>query len=51
MNAKYILAIVGVGFLVAAGVRLVRAGGRLGPASKAWLIVGAVFVAVSLWLG
>ena len=47
MTAKYILAILGVVFLVAAGVRLARDGGKIGPAAKTWLIIGVIFSAVS----
>lgn len=49
MTAKYILAFLGVVFLVAAGVRLAKDGGKLGPAAKTWLIIGVIFTAVSAW--
>jgi hypothetical protein len=49
MAAKYILAIVGVVFLLIAAVRLAKDRGRIGPAAKTWLIIGVIFVAVSLW--
>ena len=49
MAAKYILAILGVVFLLAATVRLAKDQWRMGPAAKTWLIVGVIFVAVSLW--
>lgn len=49
MTAKYILGILGVAFLVAAGVRLARDRGQLGPAAKTWLIIGVIFSAVSAW--
>jgi hypothetical protein len=48
--ARYILAVLAVLFLCLAGVRLTRDGGRIGPASRTWLLVGAIFGAVSLWL-
>ena len=50
MAAKYILAILSVVFLLAAGLRLIRDCGRIAPASKTWLVVAVVFGAVSLWL-
>jgi hypothetical protein len=48
--AKYILAILALLFLLAALWRLVRNGGKLQPQSRTWLIVAAVFAAVSVWL-
>lgn len=50
MFAKYILAIAGSAFLVAALARLARDRGKVGPAAKTWLIVGGMFVAVSAWI-
>lgn len=50
MAAKYILAAVGLGFLLAGTARLVRDGGRRHPQSRAWLLVGVIFVVVSGWL-
>lgn len=50
MLAKYILAALAVVFLVIAGQRLVRDRGRIGPASRTWLIVAVVFALVSAWL-
>jgi hypothetical protein len=50
MLTKYILAVVGVVFLVLALGRIVKDHGRLGPASRTWLIVAVVFAAVSAWL-
>jgi hypothetical protein len=50
MLAKYILAAVGAVFLVLALVRIAKDGGRVGPASRTWLIVAIVFAAVSAWL-
>lgn len=50
MAAKTILAVLSVVFLVAAVLRLRRDGGRIAPASKAWLLVGGIFGAVSIWL-
>jgi hypothetical protein len=45
--AKYIFAVIGLGFLLAA---LVRGGGVANPQSRTWLIVAAIFGAVSAWL-
>jgi DMSO reductase anchor subunit len=45
--AKYMLAVVGLGFLFAA---LVRGGGLATPQSRTWLIVAAIFGAVSVWV-
>lgn len=50
MAAKYILLALSFVFLTAAVVRFLRDGRRLGPASRTWLIVGAMFGAVSWWL-
>lgn len=44
--ARYILAIVGAVFLALAVWRIARRG-KLDPASRTWLIVGTVFLAVS----
>jgi hypothetical protein len=48
--AKYILAVVSVAFLAAALMRLSRGGGIGHPQTKTWLLVAAVFAAVSAWL-
>jgi hypothetical protein len=45
MLAKYILATLAVVFLIAAATR-----GWKGPQSRTWLLVAAIFGAVSLWL-
>ena len=50
MLTKYILAGVSAVFLVLAQVRIAKDGGRIGPASRAWLIVAIVFAVVSAWL-
>lgn len=50
MLAKYILAVIGTIFLVLALGRIAKDGGRIGPASRTWLIVAIVFAAVSVWL-
>jgi uncharacterized membrane protein len=48
--AKYILGALSVVFLCLGGTRLARDAGRLGPASKTWLLIGVIFAAVSVWL-
>jgi hypothetical protein len=50
LATKFILAGLAVVFLIAAVLRLGRDRGRIGPASKTWLIIAFVFGAVSLWL-
>jgi hypothetical protein len=50
MYAKWILSVLSAVFLCLAAVRLWRHGGRLAPATRAWLLVGIMFAAVSLWL-
>jgi len=50
MATKYILAMLGVAFLVAATLRLVRDGGKVGPATRTWLLAGGIFVIVAGWL-
>jgi len=49
MAAKYILAALSVAFLVTGLLRRVHTGGPH-PQSRTWLLVGAIFGAVSLWL-
>jgi hypothetical protein len=48
--AKYILAVLACVFLVAAGLRLVRDGGKKQPQSRTWLTIGVIFAIVSAWL-
>lgn len=50
MAAKTILAVLSAVFLAAGAGRLLRDGGRIGAASKTWLLAGAMFAAVSIWL-
>ena len=45
MAAKYILAVLAILFLIAAATR-----GFRGPQARTWLLVAAIFTAVSLWL-
>ena len=47
---RLIFAVLGGGFLLAAAIRLARDGWRVQPASKTWLIIGTIFVAVSCWI-
>jgi hypothetical protein len=48
MPAKYILAAFAVAFLLAGTLRRLTRGPN--PQSRTWLLVGAIFAAVSLWL-
>ena len=50
MAAKYILPALGLVFLAAALWRLARGGFKLDPAARTWLLVAAIFAAVSGWL-
>jgi hypothetical protein len=50
MAAKYILAVLAAGFAIAGSLRLARDGGRAHPQSRTWLLIGAIFGAVSAWL-
>ena len=50
MAAKYILAAFGILFLALAMMRIVRDRGRIGPASRTWLITGIIFAGVSAYL-
>jgi len=48
MPAKYILATLALAFLLAGAGRHVTRGPN--PQARTWLLVGAIFAAVSLWL-
>lgn len=50
MTAKYVLSLLSLVFLVAALWRIGREGFKLGPATRTWFVVAAVFGAVSGWL-
>ena len=50
MAAKYILAALAVVFLIAATARLARGGVASHPQTRAWLLIAAIFGAVSAWL-
>jgi hypothetical protein len=49
IDAKLILGALGPLFLVLGAVRCVMAGAFV-PQGKTWLIIGAIFSAVALWL-
>jgi hypothetical protein len=49
LDAKTILAVLGPLFLVL-GLWRAASAGRLVPQARTWLIVGAIFSAVALWL-
>jgi NO-binding membrane sensor protein with MHYT domain len=50
MGAKYILGFVALAFLVAAATRLIKDDRRRHPQTRTWLLVSAIFAAVSIWL-
>jgi hypothetical protein len=50
LPAKYILATLAVVFLLAGAARLLRDGGKANPQSRTWLLIAAIFSAVSAWL-
>jgi hypothetical protein len=50
MQARHIFPVLAAAFLVFGGLRVVRAGGRIDPASRTWLLIAVIFGAVSLWL-
>jgi len=47
---KFILAALSAVFLAMGALGVVRAGGRLGPKHRTWLLVGGIFAGVSAWL-
>lgn len=49
IDARLIFSVLGPLFLVLGAVRCVGAGAVV-PQGKAWLMVGAIFSAVALWL-
>ncbi len=49
MAAKYILAVLGVAFVMA-GLARSAMGGSARAQARAWLLVGSIFAAVSAWL-
>jgi hypothetical protein len=51
MQAKYILAALAVAFIALAFRRLGQSGGGpMHPQARTWLLVGAIFGVVSIWL-
>jgi hypothetical protein len=48
--AKYILGGFALAFLMAAVLRLSRGGGVQHPQARTWLVISAIFAAVSAWL-
>ena len=48
-DAKLIFAVLGPVFLVLGALSCLHAG-RIRPQARAWLIVGAIFSAVAVWL-
>jgi hypothetical protein len=50
MAAKYILVVIGAGFVAAALIRVFLGGEVLHPQTKTWLLIGVIFAAVSAWL-
>ena len=50
MAAQYILALLSMVFLVAGLRRVFRDAGKLHPQSRTWLLIAAIFAAVSGWL-
>jgi hypothetical protein len=50
MAAKYILGSLAVVFALAAIRRMLKDGGRLHPQTRTWLLIAAIFAAVSTWL-
>jgi hypothetical protein len=50
MLAKYILAALAVGFLVAAVLRMTGERGWSHPQVKTWFLLGGIFTVVSAWL-
>jgi hypothetical protein len=50
MAAKYILAVLAVGFVAAALLRIAASRDLQHPQARAWLLVGVIFGFVSAWL-
>ena len=49
MAAKYVLAVVGAVFLATGILRACRLGASH-PQARTWMLIGAIFGAVSVWL-
>ena len=50
MSARLILSVLAAAFLLFAIRRMTLNGGQVDPAARTWLMVAAIFGAVSLWL-
>jgi uncharacterized membrane protein HdeD (DUF308 family) len=50
MAAQYIFAMIAAAFLVLAVFRLARDGSQAHPESRTWLLIAAIFSAVSAWM-
>jgi hypothetical protein len=50
MAAKYILSALAIAFLFTASVTFMRGPGTSHPQSRTWLITGAIFAVVSIYL-
>ena len=50
MNAGYIFGALSLVFLALAARNILRGGPATHPQTKTWIIIGAVFAGVALWL-
>lgn len=51
MQARYILAVLAIAFLLAAALRWARSTPRRpDPATRTWLLIALIFTAVAAWL-
>ena len=50
MAARFILAALAIVFALAAVIRMARNGAAAQPQARIWLLVAAIFAAVSTWL-
>jgi hypothetical protein len=48
--ARYILAVLSIAFLIASGRNWVHGRDWRHPQTRTWLMVGAIFALVSIWL-
>ena len=49
MGADRIIGSLALVFLILAVTRIVRDGGRLGPAARTWLLIALIFAVVTAW--
>ena len=49
-DPRLVLAVLGPLFLLLGLWRMLRAGGAVVPQARTWLLVGAIFSAVAIWL-